>query len=91
MSNPLWPIQYTSVLEAVRVEMEGAEDRFGPFTSSHEGFGVLAEEMSELLEAIHANDGDRITAEAVQVSAVAARIATSLIHPQTRKRSGIVE
>lgn len=41
----------------------------GLFASAHEGFGVIAEEVAELLEAIRSNDIKRIRAEAVQVSA----------------------
>lgn len=61
--------------EAIAEEVRAAEDRYGPFTSAHEGYGVLAEEVAELLAAIHANDGIGVRKEAIQVAAVAWRIA----------------
>ena len=72
---------------AWRAERKVAENRYGPFASTHEGYGVLAEEMAELLDAIRANDKQAIIHEAVQVSAVAFRIATSLEHAATAARS----
>lgn len=77
------------ITDAVHNEVAKADEIYGPFTSTHEGFGVLAEEMSELLDAIRKNDHDAIRAEAVQVSAVAARIAVSLSDARTRSRSGM--
>lgn len=56
-------------------EAKTAEGKFGPFTSTHEALGVLSEEMAELLEAIHANDRAAVQREAIQVSAVARRLA----------------
>lgn len=76
------------IFGAVRAEMHGAEERFGPFTSSHEGYGVLVEEVAELLDAIRANDAEAVEREAVQVSAVAARIAGACSHGPFRERSG---
>jgi hypothetical protein len=40
----------------------------GVFVSPHETYGVLAEEMGELLEAIRANDGGEIRAELYDVA-----------------------
>jgi NTP pyrophosphatase (non-canonical NTP hydrolase) len=79
------------ITEAIHNQVAYADDRYGPFTSAHEGFGVLAEEVAELLEAIRTNDAKAITAESIQVAAVASRIAVSLLNPQTRKRSGVSE
>lgn len=52
-----------------------AHERYGDFTSTHEAFGVLAEEVAELLDAIKANKSKSIAAEARQVSAVSLRLA----------------
>ena len=52
-----------------------ADNRYGPFTSSHEGLGVLMEEVAELVGAIRRNDIQDIEREATQVSAVAMRLA----------------
>lgn len=74
---------------AVVSEVAEADRKYGPFTSTHEGLGVLLEEVAELTDAIRANDGDAIKVEAIQVSAVAYRIAACLSDPATRKRSGL--
>ena len=69
-------------------EMAEAHARFDYFRSSHEGLGVLIEEVTELSEAIHSNQPDAIAAEALQVAAVALRIAESMGQRATRQRSG---
>ena len=65
------------VLDEIKKEAAQAQDKYGDFTSSHEGLGVLIEEFDELKSAIHANDLAAIEIEAIQVSAVALRIALS--------------
>jgi len=77
------------LMNTVLVEVLNADKRYGPFTSTHEGFGVLAEEVAELLEAIRSNERDSIEYEATQVAAVACRIVRSLTNSSTRQRSGI--
>lgn len=64
-----------ALIEEIQTEANRAEMRFGPFSSSHEGYGVLAEEVAELLSAIRSNKIESIRYEAIQVSAVAMRIA----------------
>ena len=59
-----------------------AFERFGDMASMHEGWGVLAEEFDELTEAIRHKQSDptragNIRHEALQVAAVALRIAES--------------
>lgn len=63
------------VMKEIDDQIVGAEKRFGPFTSSHEAYGVLAEEVAELLDAIRANASESVRYEAIQVAAVASRIA----------------
>lgn len=70
-------------------EADRAERRYGPFTSTHEGYGVLAEEMAELLDAIRANDGTAVEREALQVAAVAFRIGRCCANPEFRERSNL--
>lgn len=70
----------THVLEAIGAEGDAAQESYGDFSSMHEGYGVLAEEVAELFEAIRMPQGNpsragRITKEAIQVAAVAARMA----------------
>lgn len=64
-----------SVLSAIHDEMKRAEQRYGPFASTAEAYGVLAEEVAELLEAIRSNKLGSVEMEALQVAAVAARLA----------------
>lgn len=61
-------------LAAISAEALAAESRYGPFASTHEGYGVLAEEVAELFEAIRANSLRDSQREAIQVAAVALRI-----------------
>lgn len=72
----------------IRHEIEKAELRFGDPASTHESYGVLAEEMAELLDAIRANRSESIRLEAVQVAAVATRLAYALSSVPMLKRSG---
>lgn len=69
-------------------QVELADARFGPFTSSHEGLGVLSEEYRELEDAIHANDAASIQREAIQVAAVALRLAQCCDGTPFLERSG---
>ena len=54
---------------------------YGDFSSMHEAYGVLAEEVAELFEAVRLRSdgteirGTKIAAEAIQIAAVALRIA----------------
>lgn len=76
------------ILRAVGQEMDSAEARYGTFHSTHEGLGVLVEEMHELVEAIRSNMLGSIELEAIQVAAVAARLAESVANNvETRDRS----
>lgn len=61
-------------------EASRAQERYGDFASMHEGYGVLAEEIAELLDAIRMRQNEpgramSIETEALQVSAVAMRMA----------------
>lgn len=65
----------TAILLAIKDEAFRAQERYGYFASTHEALGVLAEEWDELRDAIRANDLAAIEREAIQVAAVAARLA----------------
>lgn len=75
-----------------RIEEEARRSyrRYGDYTSTHEAYGVLAEEVAELLDAICTNDLASIAREAIQVSAVAGRLAAQCDDPlpSFRERSG---
>lgn len=68
---------YVAIRADILAEAMAAERRYGDYTSAHEAYGVLAEEMHELLAAIHANAAESVRHEAVQVAAVAMRFAES--------------
>lgn len=63
-----------ALLREVANELASATEKFGTFHSAHEGYGVLAEEFAELLDAIRANDNAQIRAEAVQIAAMALQL-----------------
>ena len=67
-----------------------ADAKYGPFTSTHEGLGVLIEEVAELTDAIRSNKIGSVEMEAIQVAAVALRLAESCRMALTNfcKRSG---
>ena len=77
--------------ERIAKEINEARGRYGPFSSAHEGYGVLAEEVAELLDAIRSNTDVVVQIEACQVAAVATRLALSLCdeNEETLKRSGM--
>jgi len=62
------------VIQEVAAELERATEMFGSFNSDHEGLGVILEEWHELVEAVRANSPRAIEREAIQVSAMAARL-----------------
>ena len=86
-----WNEATDSAIERLRGEIEVADEKYGPFTSAHEGYGVLAEEVDELLQAIRKNELLRIEHEALQVAAVALRLRISMNEDATRARSGCEE
>jgi hypothetical protein len=51
-----------------------ADSRYGDFASTHEALGVASEEWDELRTAIHANDRERIMAEALDLAAAIIRL-----------------
>ena len=78
----------TDAMRLVIAEVLEANAKHGSFASSHEGYGALAEEVMELLEAIHANDQWAVKREATQVAAVAMRIIAACSDPSFCHRSG---
>ena len=68
------------VIDEVLDEAQCAQSKYGDFASMHEAYGVLAEEFTELFEAVRMRQTDQsralhIRKEAIQVAAVALRIA----------------
>lgn len=64
-----------SLIEHLKEEVRRADEKYGSPASAHESYGVLAEEVAELLEAIRANAREAVRHEALQVAAVALRLA----------------
>lgn len=64
-----------SMIEVVKREADKAGARYGDYTSTHEALGVLVEEMAELRDAVRSNILGAVQMEAIQVAAVALRLA----------------
>lgn len=85
----------SEVTKEVRDEIELGEDRFGPFHSLHEAVAILREEYLEtenavFWEAQKKGDFNVIRKEAIQVAAVAIRLAIMLT-PATHETHDILE
>ena len=63
------------LLPALIEEARRGWQRYGNYNSTHEGLGVLTEEFAELVDAIRSNQPEEIGREAIQVAAVAIRLA----------------
>lgn len=59
-------------------EVAFANEKYGRFRSTHEGLGVLIEEVVELITAIRSNELWSVYHEAVQIAAVAMRLAEAI-------------
>lgn len=60
--------------EEIERRMFIAEQRYGPFASTHEALGVASEEWDELRDAVRANDLNAIKHECVDLVAVLLRL-----------------
>lgn len=69
------PMDAQWMLDTIHEEAQASEERWGTYRSPHEAYGVLMEEIAELLEAIRANNDVAARYEAMQVAAVAYRFA----------------
>ena len=89
MTTPIGSVIMTlaEIENAILEEIAVADARYGAFTSTHEGLGVLIEELDELKTAIHDNDLPGAQVEATQIAAVAWRLAGSLVSSETCDRS----
>lgn len=73
-------MRYDAAIDAIETEANAAQEKYGDFASMHEAYGVLAEEVAELFEAIREKQRQptrsrAIRSEAIQIAAVALRIA----------------
>jgi hypothetical protein len=74
------PDAFESALLLILDEGLHAQEQYGDFTSMHEAWGVLAEEVDEFTREVRTKQdtpgrADRIRREAIQIAAVAMRIA----------------
>lgn len=67
-------------------EFKIAQDKFGPFNSTHEGYAVMKEELDELWEAIKQKDTNKALSEAAQVGAMALRFIFDIREQQNEQR-----
>ena len=75
-------IQWEAAISAACAKAEEASAKYGDFASLHEAYGVLAEEVAEMLDVVRLQQSDRsrglrARAEAIDIAAVALRIAES--------------
>jgi hypothetical protein len=83
MNQSLRRYMTSAVAEEVQSEIDRSEEQHGPFHSLHEGLAVLREEYQELEQEIfwgyqRSGNTDKVRREAIQVAAMAIRIAIML-------------
>ena len=82
MDKPMRRYLASAVAEEVKNEIDRAEEKFGSLHSLHEGIAVLREEVLELESEVfwrHDKEKtDSVREEAIQVAAVAVRMAMML-------------
>jgi NTP pyrophosphatase (non-canonical NTP hydrolase) len=76
-TNRRFVVECSVAQRDAQAEMERATARYGLPASTHESLGVLLEEFTELQAAIHANALESVREEAIQVAAVALRLAAA--------------
>ena len=64
-----------STVQAILADAEASRAKWGNYRSLHEAYGVLAEEMAELFDAVRADDTEGARREAIQIAACAYKLA----------------
>ena len=76
--------------EAAINEAKAAAEKWPKYSSAHEGFAVLLEEVDELKEHVWKQqtnrDLDEMRKEAIQIAAVALRFATEVCNEETGRK-----
>lgn len=62
-----------------------AHRRYGEYSSPHEVFGVLSEEMGEVEQAMHNNDWEGMRSECIDLAAVCLRFASEITIRESAK------
>lgn len=78
-----------NVYDTVKAREQAARTKYGCYTSTHEAYGVLAEEVAELLDAIRSNRPDAVRREAIDVAACALKLAVDCTDTLFQTRSGM--
>lgn len=66
--------QKDTAFKEVLAELNRATEKYGSFTSTHEGYAVILEELDELWDEVKTNgSNERLRKEATQVAAMAIR------------------
>lgn len=79
-----------AILEAVKIELERAEAKNGPFHSAHEAYAVMLEEVDELWDQVKKKRSNRDTVnmaeECIQIAASAVRFIVDICKEQDVKK-----
>lgn len=79
----------TTIATKIRAAAARSEARLGGFISTHEAYGVLAQDLAELLDAMRSKDREAVRARAIELSADAMRLAEDVDVPTLIVRSGL--
>jgi hypothetical protein len=66
--------------------VDEADLRYGDFASTHEALGVCCEEWTEFIDAVHANDAERIKRESLDLAS-----ALISLHDQIERGGAIIK
>lgn len=69
---------FPSIFDKINEELIRATGLYGSFTSRHQGYGVILEELDELWTAIKERDKVSARAEAIQLTAMGIRFLLDL-------------
>ena len=73
MEPTYWNVDIAEVLDDVKSELVKATKKFGHFSSPHEGYAILLEEVDELWTEVKQGTPQHMREEAIQVAAMAIR------------------
>lgn len=82
MNEDLWLTNYQvfQVIDSVAREYCRATEQYCSFSSAHEGYAVILEELDELWEAVKKSNTEEAIKEAIQVAAMAVRFVIDSKH-----------
>ena len=83
-------IEIEKLLNDIYTEVKEAKEKYPTYNSAHEGYGLLLEEVDELKEEVFLKQDQRSIArmkkEAIQIAAVALRIALEVCNEEVGRR-----